>query len=195
MRTASRRPHVRLTLRPATLADVPTLDRWDRDPNVIAASSDDPDALKAFGDLYWPEELAMQSDVYEYFIAELDGRPIGAMQIIDPHLEPTHYWGEIEPNLRAMDIWIGDPADRGQGHGAEMMRLALERCFADPRVTAIVIDPLARNTRAHQFYRRLGFEATGRQRFGEDDCLVHKLTRRQWEVARDRLRSQMSPQP
>lgn len=172
-----------LKLRPATLADVPTLDRWDREPHVIAATSDDPNAPKAFGDLYWPEELAMQSPVYEYFIAELDGRPIGAMQIIDPHLEPTHYWGKIAPNLRAIDIWIGDARDRGQGHGEQMMRAALDRCFADPRVTAVVIDPLASNTRAHKFYERLGFEPVGRRMFDEDDCLVHELTRERYRIA------------
>ena len=38
-----------------------------------------------------------------------------------------------------------------------MMRLAHERCFADPTVTAIVIDPLASNTRAIAFYHRLGY--------------------------------------
>lgn len=107
------------------------------------------------------------------------------MQIIDPHLEPTHYWGEIAPNLRAIDIWIGAPEDRGKGYGAGMMRLALalELCFADPRVTSIVIDPLASNVRAHAFYRRLGFRPLGRRRFGDDDCLVHELTRRDWEAA------------
>jgi aminoglycoside 6'-N-acetyltransferase len=113
-------------------------------------------------------------------IAELDGRPIGAMQIIDPHLEATHYWGEIAPNLRAIDIWIGSPADRGKGYGSEMMQLALERCFEDERVTAIVIDPLASNERAIEFYRRVGFKAVGRRRFGDDDCLVHELTRERW---------------
>jgi aminoglycoside 6'-N-acetyltransferase len=44
-----------------------------------------------------------------------------------------------------------------------------------------VIDPLASNTRAHEFYRRLGFRAVGRRLFGDDDCLVHELTRRDWE--------------
>jgi aminoglycoside 6'-N-acetyltransferase len=171
-----------IQLRPATNADIPTLERWDHEPDVISATSDDPDAPKAFGDLYWPDELAMQSTVYEYFIAELDGRPIGAMQIIDPHLEPTHYWGEIAPNLRAVDIWIGDAADRGRGYGEQMMRLALERCFADPAVTGIVIDPLASNVRAHRFYQRLGFRPVGRRMFGDDDCLVHELTRRAWEA-------------
>ena len=168
-------------LRPATLADVPWFDRWDRDEDVIACSSDDADAAKAFGDTYWPDELAMQSSVYEYFIAELDGRPIGAMQIIDPHLEPTHYWGEIAPQLRAIDIWIGDAVDRGKGYGEQMMRWALKRCFADPQVSAVVIDPLASNHRAIRFYQgRLGFVPVGRRMFDEDDCLVHELTRERW---------------
>lgn len=168
-------------LRSATLADVPTLDRWDLEPHVISASSDDPDAPKAFGDTYWPDELAMQDEFYQYYIAELDGRPIGAMQIIDPHLEKTHYWGDVEPNLRAVDIWIGDAADHGHGYGEAMMRLAFNICFADPVVKAILIDPLNSNTRARKFYQRLGFEPIGRRVFhDEDDCLVLKLTRAGW---------------
>jgi len=175
-----------VALRPAIPTDVVWLELWDDDPAVIACSTDDPNATMAFEGIDWDEELAMQSEFYEYFIAELDGRPIGAMQICDPHNESTHYWGEIAPNLRAIDIWIGAAADRGKGHGAAMMRLALRRCFADPRVTAIVIDPLASNTRAHAFYRRLGFKALGRRTFGEDDCLIHELTRHDW-LALDNL--------
>ena len=173
----------RVTLRRATLDDVVWLERWDDDPDVIACSTDDPDATVAFAGTDWAQELAAQDEHSQYFIAELDSRPIGAMQIIDPHLEPTHYWGEIAPNLRAIDIWIGAPEDRGKGYGAEMMRLALTRCFADPRVTGVVIDPLASNVRAHAFYRRLGFKPAGRRSFGDDDCLVHELTRRDFERA------------
>jgi aminoglycoside 6'-N-acetyltransferase len=62
------------------------------------------------------------------------------------------------------------------------MRLALTRCFADPRVTGIVIDPLATNVRGHAFYRRLGFKPLARRSFGGDDCLIHELTRHDWEV-------------
>ena len=169
-----------VTLRRATPADAVWLDRWDYDPDVIACSTDDPAATVAFASTEWAEELAAQDEHSQYFIAELDGRPIGAMQICDPHLESTHYWGEIAPNLRAIDIWIGAPADRGQGYGAAMMQLAIEHCFADPRVTGIVIDPLTSNERAHRFYRRLGFKAIGRRTFGGDDCLVHELTRQRW---------------
>jgi aminoglycoside 6'-N-acetyltransferase len=173
-----------ISFRPATIEDASTLERWDRDPAVISATTDDDDAEKAFGDHDWRKELPKQSAVDFYLIAELDGRPFGAMQIIDPHLEPTRYWGEIEPNLRAIDIWIGEPECRGKGFGRIMMRAAIEGCFGDPAVTAIIIDPLNSNTRAHKFYQRLGFKPTHRQTFnGEDDCLVHRLTREEWEAA------------
>jgi aminoglycoside 6'-N-acetyltransferase len=175
-----------LTLRPATPADVGWFERWDADPDVIAATSDDPGATVAFADTDWADELAAQTQYSQYFIAELDRRPIGAMQICDPHLESSHYWGEIEPNLRAVDIWIGFANDRGKGYGAQMMRLALDHCFADPCVTGIVIDPLASNERAQRFYRRLGFKPVGRRTFGDDDCLVHELTRHDWQASKER---------
>ena len=56
--------------------------------------------------------------------------------------------------------------------------MAIERCFADPAVAAILIDPLAANTRAHRFYERLGFRRVDRRVFaGVDDCLVYRLDR------------------
>jgi len=175
-----------VTLRRATRADASWLDLWDTDADVISCSTDDPDATIAFGGTDWDEELATQDEHSEWVIGEVDGRPIGAMQICDPHLEASHYWGEIAPNLRAVDIWIGAPGDRGKGYGATMMRIALERCFSDARVTGIVIDPLASNERAHRFYRRIGFKPVGRRTFGGDDCLVHELTRSGWLAAKER---------
>ncbi|WP_308737902.1 GNAT family N-acetyltransferase [Nostoc sp. 'Peltigera membranacea cyanobiont' N6] len=89
-------------------------------------------------------------------IAQINGRPIGFVQIIDPAREESRYWGDVAPDLRAIDIWIGEETDLGKGYGTKMMQLALNRCFADPRVTTVLIDPLASNTRAHRFYERLG---------------------------------------
>ena len=172
----------RVRLRPATLTDADLLAGWDREPHVIACSTDDPDADIAFGGIDWREELADQSNISFYRIAEVDGRAIGVMQIIDPHLEPTHYWGDIEPGLRAMDIWIGPPDALNRGYGTEMMSLAIDQAFADPSVTAIIIDPLASNADAHRFYQRLGFRPVGRRLFDEDDCLVHRLERADWET-------------
>ena len=175
----------RVTLRPATPADAPLLEAWEREEHVIACTTDDPEAEVAFGGQDWAEELAAASSVSFHLIAEVNGRPIGAMQVIDPHLEPTRYWGEIEPDLRALDIWIGPKDALGLGFGTQMMSLALDDCFADPAVTGVVIDPLASNTDAHRFYQRLGFEPVGRRLFNdEDDCLVHRLSREAWERRR-----------
>jgi len=176
-------PSVRL--RPATLDDAALLAEWDREPHVIACSTDDPQADVAFGGIPWREELADPSELSFYRIAEVEGRPIGVMQVIDPHLEPTHYWGEIEPNLRAIDVWIGPKDALNRGYGTQMMTLAIDDCFSAPGVTAIVIDPLNSNTAAHRFYQRLGFRVVGRRMFDSDDCLVHRLERATWE-ARDR---------
>jgi aminoglycoside 6'-N-acetyltransferase len=164
------------------MADAPLLERWNRQPHVISATTDDPTAEAAFEGDSMTDELAAQDEHNQYLIAELDGRPIGAMQLIDPHRESSHYWGEIAPNLRALDIWIGEPDCLGKGYGETMMRLAFQLCFADSAVTAIVIDPLASNERAHRFYRRLGFKPVGDRRFGDDDCLVHELTREDWHT-------------
>jgi aminoglycoside 6'-N-acetyltransferase len=168
-----------MLMRPATLDDLALIAHWDTQPHVAAAGGDD--------DWFdWPVELAVDPDWREMLIAEIDGRPIGMVQIIDPAREDTHYWGEIEAGLRAIDIWIGEAHDLGKGYGSEMMRLALARSFADPAVTAVLIDPLASNTRAHRFYQRLGFTPTETRVFDTDLCLVHQLDRQTWQ-ARSRI--------
>ena len=158
-----------VTLRPATLGDLELLRHWDEQPHTVASDPDD--------DWGWETELARNPPWREQLIAEVDGRPVGFLQIIDPAEEDSHYWGDAPPNLRAIDIWIGEASDLNRGYGTAMMRLAIARCFAAPEVTAILIDPLASNTAAHRFYERLGFRFVERRRFGEDDCFVYRLER------------------
>lgn len=158
------------------------LAEWDRQPHVIAGSSDDPEAETAFEGIDWAEELSSSAHELDYRIAEADGQPVGVIAICDPHTEPSRYWGKIEPDLRAIDIWIGPAEWLGRGVGTRMMTLAINDCFAAPEVTAIVIDPLHSNVDAHRFYHRLGFVAEGRRMFENDDCLVHRLTRADWEA-------------
>jgi aminoglycoside 6'-N-acetyltransferase len=165
-----------MRLRAARPSDLDLLRSWDAKPHVIAATGDD-------GSFDWEAELPRQPEWRELLIAEAEGRPIGVLQIIDPAEEETHYWGEVAPDLRAIDIWIGEEADLGRGYGTAMMRLALERCFAEASVSAVLIDPLASNERAHRFYERLGFERIERRRFGPDDCYVYRLDRQAWRGA------------
>lgn len=169
---ASSREIVVIYLRPATSADLALLQHWDKQPHVIASDPND--------DWNWQIELDRTPDWREQLIAEIDGRPIGFIQIIDPAEEESHYWGNVTTNLRAIDIWIGEEADLGKGYGTKMMQLALARCFTDPLVTSVLVDPLASNTRAHRFYERLGFQFVERRWFDRDDCFVYCLHRANW---------------
>ncbi|GAB08803.1 hypothetical protein GOARA_021_00400 [Gordonia araii NBRC 100433] len=169
-----------VVLRPARVEDVPQLRAWDREPHVIACTTDDPAATTAFDGIDWVDEIESASDVSYHLIAEVGGRPIGAMQVIDPQREPTHYWGDVGPNLRAVDIWIGETDALNHGYGTQMMTQVIDEAFADPAIEAIIIDPLNSNTDAHRFYQRLGFRPVGRQVFDGDDCLVHRLDRDDW---------------
>ena len=157
-------------LRPATIADLPTLRHWDEQPHVVASDPND--------DWDWEWELGRRPPWREQLIAEMDNRPIGFIQIIDPQAEDSHYWGDCGPHLRAIDIWIGAADDLRRGYGTIMMQAAIERCFAEPEVTGILLDPLASNTGARRFYERLGFEYIEDRRFGADLCAVYRLARR-----------------
>ena len=166
-----------VALRPARPADVPLLRRWERQSHVVSAHTDEPDGYDPDEEWDWEAEIPRVLDWRELIVAEADGRPVGFVQIIDPAREETHYWGDAPKGLRAIDVWIGEADDLGRGHGTDIMRLALARCFAPPDVAAVVIDPLASNVRAIRFYERLGFRFVERRQFGDDDCAVYRLER------------------
>ncbi len=161
-----------LELRPATIKDLNTLKKWDEQPHVIASDPND--------DWQWEIELQKNPEWRQQLIAEVNGVPIGCVQIIDPALEETHYWGDIENNLRAIDIWIGEKDYLGKGHGTHIMNLVLDNIFDDARTKAVLVDPLTSNTRAHRFYEKLGFKRMEQRQFGLDDCFVYRLESTKW---------------
>ena len=65
-----------VNLRPATLTDVDLLRHWDEQPHVLASDPND--------DWAWEVELGRRPDWREQLIAEVDGRPVGFVQIVDP---------------------------------------------------------------------------------------------------------------
>ncbi|NEQ49132.1 MAG: acetyltransferase [Leptolyngbya sp. SIO3F4] len=158
-----------IVLRPATWRDLALLRYWDTKQHVIDSDPDE--------DWNWETELSRNPPWREQWVAERNGEPIGFLQIIDPHEEETHYWGEVAPHQRAIDIWIGEETNLNQGYGTQMMQQAIERCFADPQVTRILIDPLKTNTKAHRFYERLGFTFVEERAFNGTACYVYALTR------------------
>ena len=162
-----------IQLRDALVSDLDLLRYWDTQPHVIASDPND--------DWNWGIELHRSVDWRLQLIAQIDSTPIGFFQIIDPQREESHYWGEVEPDLRAIDIWIGEQKNLNHGYGTQMMLAALKLCFSDPKVTAVLVDPLADNNGAHRFYRRLGFSFIEKRVFDQDTCYVFRLDRLDYE--------------
>lgn len=158
-----------IKLRPATINDLDLLLYWDKKQHVIDCDPDD--------DWNWEIELNRDPEWRDQLIAMLNEEPIGFIQIIDPHNEETHYWGDVGEGKRAIDIWIGEEEHLNKGYGTAMMQLAIERCFQSPDVESILIDPLKSNIKAHRFYEKLGFEFVEERAFYETACYVYELKR------------------
>lgn len=170
---------MKIYLRPAAINDVPVLKHWDSQPHVLKARNlTEPDT-----EWNWEAEINRAPSWRELLIGEVDNRPVAFLQIIDPQEEDTHYWGDVPQHQRAIDIWIGEEQDLGNGYGTVMMQLTLDRCFADETVQKVVIDPLEENKRAHIFYEKLGFKFVAPRMFGEDRCYVYEMHRSEWIAA------------
>jgi aminoglycoside 6'-N-acetyltransferase len=159
-----------ITLRTASIDDLELVRYWDTKQHVIDCDPED--------EWDWEFELKRNPTWREQLVAELNGEPIGFIQIIDPFSEETHYWGDVAPNKRAIDIWIGEETKLNKGYGTTMMELATQRCFQNPSIDGILIDPLKSNIKAHRFYERLGFEFIEERTFDKSECYVYELKRK-----------------
>jgi Acetyltransferase (GNAT) domain len=90
-----------MNLRSATPADLDLLRHWDEQPHVTASDPND--------DWGWEVELERNPDWREQLIAEIDGRPIGFIQIIDRH--------ERIATIGVMSLRIFGPLTSGLGKG------------------------------------------------------------------------------
>ena len=139
-----------ISLRKASIIDLELVKYWDTKQHVIDCDPGE--------EWDWKEELNKEYVWREQLIAELNGKSIGFIQIIDPFLEETNYWKNVRPNKMAIDIWIGEENDLNKGYGTAMMNLAISRCFQNLEIDGILVDPLKSNIKAHRFYKKLGFE-------------------------------------
>ncbi|WP_206073494.1 GNAT family N-acetyltransferase [Maribacter sp. 4G9] len=155
----------------ATITDLDLLTHWDTKQHVMDCDPND-------DDWSWEIELNRNPEWREQLIAEVNGKPVGVVQIIDPYKEETRYWGTVGQNKRAIDIWIGEDEDLNRGYGTQMMKLAIARCYENRMVNGVLVDPLKSNRKAHRFYERLGFEFIGERKFDDSICCVYELKRK-----------------
>lgn len=157
--------------RPATIDDLEILRHWDKQEHIKAATQD--------ADWNWPVELKRSPPWREQWIVEVEVKPIGFIQIIDPAEEETRFWGKVGEGKKAIDIWIGEKEFLGKGYGTRMMHWTLDRCFEDSKVNEVLIDPLETNVKAIAFYRRIGFEFKEHRMLGGVWSPVYAIRRKE----------------
>jgi aminoglycoside 6'-N-acetyltransferase len=160
-------PDPHFGFRPVQRSDDAMLLGWLAQPHVRAAWGD-PD-----------RELALiHAEIDEgdckMHVVIMDERPIGFIQDWCPHLAGVPHFQDVPPGTRAVDMFLGDAALRGQGVAAAFVRAyanGLERAGA----TAVVTDPRLTNPPGIAMYRRAGFMPCA-IRIAEDGAPVRCMT-------------------
>lgn len=148
---------MKLTLRPASPADIPALSR-------LATES----FVAKFGQLYRPQDLAaflaeaftpcaiaaeLANPQRLYRLAEVEGRLVGYCKLGLACGWPEHARGS---NVLEIKQLYTDPAMTGQGIGAMLMDWAIAE-FAARGADEVQLSVFSENIGAQQFYQRYGF--------------------------------------
>ncbi|PWR10924.1 GNAT family N-acetyltransferase [Micromonospora acroterricola] len=144
-----------VTLRPATVADVPALAAIRADPEVRRWWRGGDDLAEAVRADLADDDLAL-------YAIEHDGRLVGAIQ----------WYAEPDPDYRhaSLDIFL-DPAVRGAGLGVDAIRTLARHLIEEYGHHRFTIDPAAANSAAIRAYAKVGFRPVGvlrRYERGED---------------------------
>ena len=143
-----------------TEADLPLIRRWLLEPHVSRWWADPP------RDTYPDDELEKyrsrvrgDDDPTQVFFIRDRGRPIGFIQCyrIGDHGAYAEALA-LDAPAAGIDLFIGEPAEIGEGHGPRLIRAFL-RDVVFPRydVDECVIGPSVKNARAIRAYEKAGF--------------------------------------
>lgn len=134
-------------LRPVAPADRPLIARWRAMPHVRA---------------WWgePGEAEPDDPRIARWIVSHRGAPFAFVQDYDVHGWAGHHFAHLPPASRGLDLYVGEPAMTGRGHGSALTRQHMRMLFAEG-VSAIGVDPHPANARAIAAYRAAGFAVEG----------------------------------
>ena len=143
--------------RPVGAEDYALLRAWLGEPHIRAWWGDPEEELGFIRD------MVEGRDTTRPFVIELDGSPVGYIQVwhIGHHQNAAwlgdHPWlAELPPDAVGVDLSIGDAARLSQGIGSAALAAFARRLLTEGHQT-IVIDPDPDNARAVRAYAKAGF--------------------------------------
>ena len=143
-----------------TEADLPLIRRWLVEPHVSRWWADPPRETYPEDELdTYRARVRGDDDGTDIFFIRHHGRPIGFIQCYLIDSDPEYAAAlSLDVPAAGIDLFIGEPAEVGQGHGARIIRAFLgEAVFARYDVAECVIGPSVRNVRAIRAYEKAGF--------------------------------------
>lgn len=99
-----------------------------------------------------------KKDLFDYWVSYYDNEPLGLLLTTDAtEGEPEHLMPFVEKTgvTLTLDVMIGNDDFLGKGFAAEMIKNFLD--FLGTSVTAVLIDPESRNSKAIHVYQKAGF--------------------------------------
>ena len=158
--------------RPLTDADLPMLHRWLNEPGVVRWWEGD--------DVSWEGVVrdygSGNRDSTEHWVASIDGRDIGWIQCwgVADSPEELAKWAPLGVGATAagIDYLIGEPADRGRGLGAAMIRDFVKKVvFAlHPEWDQVCAAPYAANVASWRALEKAGFRLLAIVEDSEGPC-------------------------
>ena len=169
---------VRLTA--PTAADLPAITRWWADADFLRLYNTAPAAPRNEDQLSRRFDLSQTSN--ETFLFAI--RPLDE----DTLLGLLEFDGVDWSNRTTfVSIGIGQAEHRGQGYGADAMRVGLRFAFHELNLHRVCLTVFSYNAPAIALYERLGFAREGvyREHIERDgqrhDMILYGLLRREWE--------------
>lgn len=171
----------RVRLAAMTDGDLPVIAGWQRDATFLRLLDAVAAAPKTEAQLAeWFKEMSTSTSGYLFAIRPVDGDELLGWIELDGIL-----WNQ---GTSWVSIAIGEAPMRGQGYGAEALRLAMRFAFGELNLRRLNLTVFAYNTAAIRVYERLGFVCEGAYREallrdGEvHDMLLYGILRREWEA-------------
>jgi len=105
--------------------------------------------------------LGYRQPGWDSFILCVQGRTVGYLQSYNLAKDTGRTFPLERRATRGLDLFIGEPAYLGQGHGAAFLRLVAECLLARPDVRRVIGDPEPANRRSRRAFEKAGFRDSG----------------------------------